>query len=50
MDLSLLPPLEPKVVFLYYIAIWKACIGEVDIIFTSAQYIISGEFLKKINS
>ena len=34
-DLSLLPPSEPKVAFLYYIAIWKACVGEVDI--TSAS-------------
>ena len=49
-DLSSPPPLEPKVVFLYYIAIWKACIGEVDIASTSAQHIISREFLRKVDS
>ena|SRR6266568_3836295 len=49
-DLSLLPPSEPKVVFLYYMAIWKACVGEVDIASTSAQRIIGGEFLRKIDS
>ena len=38
-DLSLLSPLEPKVVFLYYIAIQKAYIEEVDI--------INRKFLKK---
>src|SRR6266567_3106945 len=48
-DLSLLPPLEPKVVFLYYIVIWKARVGEVDIVSTSTQYIIDGEFLKKVD-
>jgi hypothetical protein len=42
--------LEPKVAFLYYIAIWKACVGEVDIASTSAQHIVSGEFLKKVDS
>ena len=31
-------------------AIWKACIGEVDIASTSAQCIIGGEFLKKVDS
>ena len=25
------PPLKPKVVFLYYMAIWKAYIGKVNI-------------------
>ena len=49
-DLSLPPPLEPKVVFLYYIAIWKACVGEINITFISAQHIINKEFLRKINS
>jgi len=49
-DLSSPPPLEPEVVFLYYIAIWKACIEEVDITSASAQCIISGEFLRKVNS
>ena len=34
-DLSLPPPSEPEVVFLYYMAIWKARVGEVDIAFTS---------------
>ena len=35
-NLSLLPPLKPKVVFLYYMAIWKAHIEEVDIASASA--------------
>ena len=33
-DLNLLPPSKPKVVFLYYIVIWKAYVKKVDIIFT----------------
>ena len=49
-DLSSPPPLEPKVVFLYYIAIQKACIEEVDIASTSIQYIISREFLRKVKA
>jgi len=49
-DLSSPPPLEPKVVFLYYIAIWKARVEEVDIASASAQRIVSGEFLRKVNS
>jgi len=43
-------PLEPKVVFQYYIAIWKAWVGEEDLTSTSAQRIVSGEFLNKIGS
>ena len=49
-DLSSPPPLEPKVVFLYYIAIQKARVGEVDITSTFTQYIVSREFLRKVNS
>ena len=49
-DLSSPPPLEPEVVFLYYMAIQKARVGEVDIASTSTQYIIGGEFLRKVNS
>ena len=49
-DLNLLPPLKPKVVFLYYIAIWKACVKEINITFTSVQYIVNKKFLKKIDS
>ena len=48
--LSSPPPSKPKVVFLYYMVIWKACVGEVDIASASAQRIISGEFLRKVNS
>ena len=49
-DLSSPPPLEPKVVFLYYIAIQKARVGEVDIASASTQHIISREFLRKVDS
>ena len=49
-DLSSPPPSEPEVIFLYYMAIQKACVGEVNIASTSAQRIINREFLKKIDS
>jgi hypothetical protein len=49
-DSSSPPPSEPEVVFLYYIVIWKARVGEVDIASTSTQRIISGEFLRKVDS
>ena len=43
-------PLEPKVVFQYYIAIQKAQVGEEDLTSTSAQRIVGREFLNKISS
>jgi len=42
--------LEPKVVFQYYIAIWKARVGEEDLASTSTQRIVGGELLSKIGS
>ena len=49
-DLSLLTLLEPKIVQIYYMAIWRAYIGEVEISLTSTQYIIGREFYNKIAS
>ena len=49
-DSSSPAPLESKVVFQYYIAIWKARVGEEDLTSTSAQCIVSRELLNKIGS
>ena len=49
-DLNSPPPSKPKVVFLYYMAIWKARVGKVNIISTFVQYIVNREFLRKIDS
>ena len=43
-------PSEPEVVFQYYMAIQKVQVGEEDLTSTSAQCIVSEEFLNKISS
>jgi len=43
-------PLEPEVVFQYYIAIWKAWVGEEDLASTSTQRIVGRELFSKIGS
>jgi hypothetical protein len=49
-DLSLPAPLEPKAVFQYYMAIWKAWVKEEDIASTSTQYIVGRELFNNISS